>query len=51
MTRVCYTVVCPIFACAMDERCQYGFARNADGCELCECHDPCQVTIIINKLD
>lgn len=38
------TVDCPVFDCAMEEACQYGFVRNANGCQTCECYDPCQVT-------
>jgi len=41
---VCYAVECPVFDCVMEEACRYGIARDADGCQTCECYDPCQVT-------
>ena len=40
-----YTDECPLVQCAYTEDCQYGFAKNADGCQTCDCYDPCQVTI------
>jgi len=39
-----------MFKCALVEECQYGFARDANGCQTCDCHDPCQVIIEITLL-
>jgi len=27
-------------------RCQYGFATDATGCEICSCYEPCQVRCV-----
>ncbi|CAD5219044.1 unnamed protein product [Bursaphelenchus okinawaensis] len=33
--RICPTTVCPL-------SCDFGYKLDRDGCEVCECHDPCR---------
>jgi len=33
----------PTYGCMFSLRCQYGLARDASGCEICSCYEPCKV--------
>ena len=36
--------VCPEVMCAM--YCEYGFTKDMNGCDLCICYNPCDVSKI-----
>ena len=40
-------VKCPPVPCNL--HCDYGFMKDKDGCEICKCYEPCEVSVTVDR--